>query len=219
MHQDAGYDKPRSKSCMKCPLWKKPLKQVCHTCEFYEHLKGYNPNDGELMDKWACTLKFGMLLQLENNKFTFELGSAMEDLRNQTVELQRIGLHLAVHGDEEAEHALSQTLKLIDAKIGAMRVARQARLKPSDSAMLDPRRILENHDGYEAPQIPAPTEPPAPRTIADYDGAGPQLEDVCETDEAVPAKRPVRGNPKGVRDNKGVGRGSGRKQGSKSKRS
>ena len=43
-------EKPRAKSDMKCPLWKKPMKQVCHQCEWWVHIRGKHPQGEEIVD-------------------------------------------------------------------------------------------------------------------------------------------------------------------------
>lgn len=50
---------------MYCPLWKKPCVKVCHTCEFWGHIRGKHPATGQDMDQWMCGYKMQNMLTLE----------------------------------------------------------------------------------------------------------------------------------------------------------
>ena len=41
---------------MKCPLWKKPMKSVCHTCSWWTHIRGKHPQGEEIVDQWGCAI-------------------------------------------------------------------------------------------------------------------------------------------------------------------
>jgi hypothetical protein len=60
--------KPRAKSDMKCPLWRKPMKQVCHTCEWWVHLRGKPPQGDEVIDQWGCAIAWLPCLMVENSQ-------------------------------------------------------------------------------------------------------------------------------------------------------
>lgn len=52
--------KPRANEGTKCPLWRKDVSKVCHTCEFWEPLpvgRRLSEKNVETFDKWCCTLK------------------------------------------------------------------------------------------------------------------------------------------------------------------
>ena len=67
---------------MKCPLWKKQMAKVCHTCPMWVKIRGMNPNTGEDIDGYNCALAWGPLLAIENSKMQRETGAAVESLRN-----------------------------------------------------------------------------------------------------------------------------------------
>jgi len=119
--QDPGVEKPRSKSQLTCPMMGgKKMCTVCHKCNFWEHVRGANPNTGEAIDRWDCTLKLQYIMQMENNKFTYELGAAVESLRNQNIEYQRLALRMQYRDDPDALADLNRQFKLMDAKIATM---------------------------------------------------------------------------------------------------
>ena len=39
-----------------CPLIRKDC--VEHKCAFYTHVMGHNPNTGQAVDEWACSIQF-----------------------------------------------------------------------------------------------------------------------------------------------------------------
>ncbi len=51
-----------------CPLIRKDC--VEHKCAFYTHVMGHNPNTGQAVDEWACSIQFLPMLLIEtlNNK-------------------------------------------------------------------------------------------------------------------------------------------------------
>jgi len=60
--------KPRAKGDMKCPLWRRPMKQVCHTCEWWTHVRGKHPQGEEVIDAWGCAISWLPLLTIENSQ-------------------------------------------------------------------------------------------------------------------------------------------------------
>lgn len=117
---DYGVEKPKSRSQLSCPfMGGKKMCTVCHKCNFWEHIRGKNPNTGEDIDRWDCTLKLQYLMQMENNKFTYELGSAVESMRNVNVEYERLKLRMQYRNDPEALADINKQFKLMDAKTAA----------------------------------------------------------------------------------------------------
>lgn len=83
-----------------CPLINK--KCVEHKCAWYTHIVGNNPNTGEQVNEWACTISFLPLLMIENSKQQSTTSSAVESLRNETVKQQTIMNH-ALHASLEVQ--------------------------------------------------------------------------------------------------------------------
>lgn len=68
-----------------CPLHKKYMVKVCHTCPFWTKIVGKNPQSTEIVDKWDCSLAWLPLLTIENTQMTRATGVAVESLRNEIV--------------------------------------------------------------------------------------------------------------------------------------
>ena len=75
--------KPANRSGMTCPLWRKPCAKVCHTCEFWEQIRGKHPQTGHDMDHWGCTLKLHTLLQIEHTLATRQTTASIDQLRKE----------------------------------------------------------------------------------------------------------------------------------------
>jgi hypothetical protein len=75
-------EKPRTKSNMKCPLWRKPMKQVCHTCEWWTHLRGKHPQGEELIDNWGCAIAWLPILLIENSQQQRQTAASVDKVAN-----------------------------------------------------------------------------------------------------------------------------------------
>jgi hypothetical protein len=71
-------DKPRAKGDMKCPLWQKPMKTVCHTCEWWIHLRGKHPQGEEVLDQWGCAIAWMPMLMVENSQMQRQTGASVD---------------------------------------------------------------------------------------------------------------------------------------------
>lgn len=48
-----------------CPLWRKRMSQVCHTCPLWVHVEGKNPQGENTFDEWRCSWAWLPLLIVE----------------------------------------------------------------------------------------------------------------------------------------------------------
>jgi hypothetical protein len=76
---------PPADAGLYCPLWKKDVSKVCHTCPWYIQLRGTNKNTGEDIDNWGCAVGFLPVLLLENAAMSNRTGAAVESFRNEMV--------------------------------------------------------------------------------------------------------------------------------------
>ena len=75
-------DKPRAKGDMKCPLWQKPMKQVCHTCEWWVQLRGKHPQGEEVIDHWGCAVAWLPVLMIENSQQQRHTAASVDKVAN-----------------------------------------------------------------------------------------------------------------------------------------
>ena len=89
---------PHGPSHLYCPLWKKPMAKVCHTCPWWTQVRGRNPNSGAEVDRWDCAIAFMPLLQVEVASQVRQGAAATESFRNEVI---------ARHDARDGEAALS----------------------------------------------------------------------------------------------------------------
>lgn len=66
-----------------CPLIKKDC--VEHKCAWYMHIAGLDPNTGDQVDHWGCSVSWMPMLLIENSQQQRSTGAAVESFRNEMV--------------------------------------------------------------------------------------------------------------------------------------
>jgi hypothetical protein len=99
--------KPIADPGMKCPLWQKDQSEVCHTCDWYIHIRGKHPQSEEAIDRWGCAVSWMPFLTIENSQMQRQTGAAVESFRNEVV---RLGSEVAHDALPTARRALLQML-------------------------------------------------------------------------------------------------------------
>jgi len=67
-----------------CPLNSfNPCKEL--ECAWFMKLRGNNPNTGQEVDEWGCTMAWLPILLIENSQQQRQTGSAVESFRNEMV--------------------------------------------------------------------------------------------------------------------------------------
>lgn len=69
-----------------CPLWRKKMVYVCHTCPLWVQLRGKDPSTGKDIDEWNCSLALLPQIALETAKQTMGVAAAVESARNDAVQ-------------------------------------------------------------------------------------------------------------------------------------
>lgn len=67
-----------------CPLWRKPMCKVCHTCAWYVELQ-QQASDGTVKAQWTCSIPAQVTMQSETKRQIIQNGAATESLRNELV--------------------------------------------------------------------------------------------------------------------------------------
>lgn len=68
-----------------CPLWRKPMSKVCHTCAFYVKGESVNQATGQRSENWSCSVAMMAVLQSETKTQIIQHAAATESLRNELV--------------------------------------------------------------------------------------------------------------------------------------
>jgi hypothetical protein len=74
---------PRAKPGFICPLHRKDMAKVCHSCPLWIQVRGKNPNTGAEVDNWNCSLALLPMLMIENAQQARQAGAAIESFRNE----------------------------------------------------------------------------------------------------------------------------------------
>lgn len=95
-----------------CPLWKREMAKVCHTCAFWKRISTTNKATGETEDHWECAISLLPALLIENGLQTRQAGAAVESARNEA--------------KESADRAGDTTLLMTRALIGTLKKVEDA---------------------------------------------------------------------------------------------
>lgn len=82
-----------------CPLdGFKPCRQL--ECAWFMKIRGHNPNTGEEVDEYGCSIAWLPMLMIENSQQQRSTGAAVESFRNEMVK-----------SNENSQHVLMATLQ------------------------------------------------------------------------------------------------------------
>jgi hypothetical protein len=73
-----------------CPLdGFKPCRQL--ECAWFMQIRGTNPNSGESVDEWGCSMSWMPMLMIENSQQQRGTSAAVESFRNEMVKNNEVG--------------------------------------------------------------------------------------------------------------------------------
>lgn len=84
--------RPHADPGQVCPLHKKDMSKVCHTCPWWQHLQGSHPQTGEHIDQWSCAIAWLPMLMVELRAGMNGTQAAVESFRNEMVKFPVINL-------------------------------------------------------------------------------------------------------------------------------
>ena len=72
-----------------CPIHNfEPCKKL--DCAWFIQIRGTNPNTGEPVDSWGCSVAWMPILMVENSQQQRQTGSAVEAFRNEMVKANEV---------------------------------------------------------------------------------------------------------------------------------
>jgi hypothetical protein len=84
-----------------CPLNNfEPCKQL--ECAWFLKIRGTNPNTGEDVDDWGCSMAWMPVLLIENAQMSRQTGAAVESFRNEMVKANESSQQILVHAARKA---------------------------------------------------------------------------------------------------------------------
>jgi len=85
----------------KCPLLNK--KCIKHQCVWYNMLQGKNPQSGQNVQEWGCSIAWIPLLLVENTGKQVQTNAAVESFRNEMVKANMVTLALVDQKNKQDE--------------------------------------------------------------------------------------------------------------------
>lgn len=72
-----------------CPLdGFKPCREL--DCAWFMKISGHNPNTGDTIDDWGCSVVWMPMLLIENSQMQRHTGAAVESFRNEMVKSNEV---------------------------------------------------------------------------------------------------------------------------------
>lgn len=73
-----------------CPFWRQRMSKVCHTCPFWQMLRGVHPQTGEpIPDEWNCSLAHQTKLFLEVSQQARQAGASSDKVATEVNKFHR----------------------------------------------------------------------------------------------------------------------------------
>lgn len=95
----------------QCPLNSfNPCKEL--ECAWFLKIRGQNPNTGEDIDDWGCSMAWLPILMIENSQMQRQTGAAVESFRNEMVKSNEVSHQVLL----AAATANNPDLKIIEVK-------------------------------------------------------------------------------------------------------
>ena len=92
-----------------CPLDNfNPCRQL--ECAWFLKIRGNNPNTGEDIDDWGCSMAWLPILTIENSQMQRQTGAAVESFRNEMVKANEMSQQVLI----AAATANTPNLKVIE---------------------------------------------------------------------------------------------------------
>lgn len=105
-----------------CPLWRKKCVSVCHTCEWWQHIRGKHPQTNADVDEWSCSISMMVLLSIQNIQAQRGTTASVDEFRKE--------VHTA------NDQAIVSTIVRLNQNLGVSQGALSADASP-------PTRLLE----------------------------------------------------------------------------
>lgn len=77
-----------------CPIINNDCKQL--QCAFFIQVRGKNPNTGQDIDEWGCSIVWLPVLLIENAQQQRQTGAAVESFRNEMVRSNEVSQQLLI---------------------------------------------------------------------------------------------------------------------------
>lgn len=90
-----------------CPLWRKARHKVCHTCAWYVQVLGKNPQTGQDLSEWGCSIAFMPMLQIETTQSERQTTATVDKLREEVQKANDVGIASTLMGINNQINAMN----------------------------------------------------------------------------------------------------------------
>jgi len=90
-----------------CPLGhscRKVVGEAVEECMWYIKMEGENPQNGDRVDLYDCTINWQTILIVEGNKEQRGTAASVQSLRNETIKRQDAALGVIASAQKHIEH-------------------------------------------------------------------------------------------------------------------
>lgn len=87
---------PRGPEHLWCPMWRKPMAKVCHTCPLWVKLAGLDANTGAMIDEWMCSFVAATKMAHETAKEVRQTCASVDTLRSDAQRQHRESVQVTV---------------------------------------------------------------------------------------------------------------------------
>ncbi len=130
----------------KCPLLNK--KCIKHQCIWYNMLQGKNPQTGQNVQEWGCSLAWIPLLLVENTGKQVQTSAAVESFRNEMVKANMLTLSMLPKMAQEKENPKIKDVGSIWGSIGnAQENLEDGEEVPEDINLLSNKKLDKKKKG------------------------------------------------------------------------
>ena len=80
-----------------CPLGcecEKSTSEGIERCAWFVKLRGKDPQSGEPVDDWRCSMAWQPLLMIEGNGLAIQTNASVQSMRNETIDRQELAIKL-----------------------------------------------------------------------------------------------------------------------------
>jgi hypothetical protein len=87
---------PRGEDHLDCPLWQKPMSEVCHKCPLWVQIRGKDPQSLQEIDAWGCSLMWLPKLILEGAQASHQAGASADKVANEVAKFHEKMVHMNI---------------------------------------------------------------------------------------------------------------------------
>lgn len=93
---------PHAEEGRVCPLHRADMSTVCHKCALWTHVRGANPNTGEDIDRWDCSLAWLPMLLIEGAQQSRQTAASVDSFRNEMMKANDLHVRILAGGQTKA---------------------------------------------------------------------------------------------------------------------